>query len=332
MEYNYFDGFYDVFIDDLKKELSVIAPFGDFSFDKVNGLKEKTGYNVLFYSANVKEYNDYNFSEVKDIFTYSIKEEAGKVYFVAFKKDGSEETIPFDIISMPSKSYDEINAKIAELDKKIEENEIEIIKNQVYIENINKEIDNLNISNHFEEAKESFVASEGTEGKILYVEAYVPKDKENEVKSLLDNKKIAYIMEDPSRNDKVPVELKNNKYSGAYELITKLFQLPNYFEIDLTPMIAVFYPLFFAYCFGDSGYTDACGGSSFSESDQLRQAGGGSGRGADYGGCGPALYPGPTGGRGAEGQRYSASDQPGTGPTGQHSGRLYEPGAGGRQN
>ena len=62
--------------------------------------------------------------------------------------------------------------------------------------------------------------------------------------------------------------------------------------------------------FGDSGYTDACGGSSFSESDQLRQAGGGSGRGADYGGCGPALYPGPTGGRGAEGQRYSAFDQP----------------------
>ena len=240
--------------DVLKKELSVIAPFGNFSFDKVNGLKEKTGYNVIFYSASIKEYNDYNFSQVNDIFTYPIKEEAGKVYFVAFKKDGSEETIPFDIISMPSKSYDEINAKIAELDKKIEENEIEIIKNQVYIENINKEIDNLNISNHFEEAKESFVASEGTEGKILYVEAYVPKDKENEVKSLLDNKKIAYIMEDPSRDDKVPVELKNNKYSGAYELITKLFQLPNYFEIDLTPMIAVFYPLFFAYCFGDSGY------------------------------------------------------------------------------
>ena len=76
--------------DMLKKELSVIAPFGDFSFDKVNGLKEKTGYNILFYSANAKEYNDYNFSEVKDIFTYSIKEEAGKVYFVAFKKDGSE--------------------------------------------------------------------------------------------------------------------------------------------------------------------------------------------------------------------------------------------------
>ena len=238
----------------LRKELSIIAPFGNFSFDKVNKLKENTGYNIIFYSGAVKEYNDYDFSKVNDIFTYAVKEEAGKVYFVAFKKEGSEETIPFDVINMPSKSYDEINSEIAKLDKEIEVNDTEIIKNQVYIEAINKEIDNLNIQNNFEEAKESFIASEVTEGKILYVEAYVPKDKEAEVKTFLDNKKIAYILEDPTRDDKVPVELKNNKYSGAYELITKLFQLPNYFEIDLTPMIAVFYPLFFAYCFGDSGY------------------------------------------------------------------------------
>ena len=238
----------------LRKDLSVIAPFGSFSFDKVKDLKEKTDYNVIFYSGAVKEYNDFDFSKVNDIFTCSIKEEAGKVYFVAFKKEGSEETIPFDIINMPSKSYDEINSEIARLDKEIEVTETEIIKNQVYIEAINKEIENLNISNHFEEAKESFIPSEVTEGKILYVEAYVPKDKESEVKTFLDNNKIAYILEEPTKDDKVPVELKNNKYSGAYELITKLFQLPNYFEIDLTPMIAVFYPLFFAYCFGDSGY------------------------------------------------------------------------------
>jgi V/A-type H+-transporting ATPase subunit I len=30
--------------------------------------------------------------------------------------------------------------------------------------------------------------------------------------------------------------------------------LPNYYEIDLTPLVAVFYPIFFAYCLGDAGY------------------------------------------------------------------------------
>ena len=238
----------------LKKELSIIEPFGNFSFDKIKELQDKTEYNILFYSSSIKEFNDYDFASLKDIFAYPIKEESGKVYFIVFKKKNTEEALTFDIINMPSKSYDDINKELSKVDGKIENNDNEIIKSQVYIKVIDEEIDNLNIYNHFEEAKESFIASESTEGKILYVEAYIPKDKEVETKTFLDDKKIAYIMEEPSKDDDVPIELKNNKYSSAYELITKLFQLPNYFEIDLTPMIAVFYPLFFSFCFGDSGY------------------------------------------------------------------------------
>ena len=72
--------------DNLKKELSIIAPFGSFSFDKINNLKEKTSYDISFFNGPIKEYEAYNFG---DIFTYAVKEEAGKVYFVAFKKEGS---------------------------------------------------------------------------------------------------------------------------------------------------------------------------------------------------------------------------------------------------
>lgn len=240
--------------DVLKKELSIISPFGNFSFDKVRELQDKTDYNILFYSSTIREFNEYDFNSLKDIFAYPIKEESGRIYFVVFKKKDSEESLTFDTINMPSRSYEDINKELSKIDGEIEKNDDKIIKSQIYIKAINEEIENLNIYNHFEEAKESFIASESTEGKILYVEAYIPKDREVETKLFLDEKKIAYIMEEPSREDNVPVELKNNKYAGAYEIITKLFQLPNYFEIDLTPMIAVFYPLFFSFCFGDSGY------------------------------------------------------------------------------
>lgn len=240
--------------DILKKELSIISPFGNFSFDKVKELQEKTDYNILFYSSTIREFNEYDFNSLKDIFAYPIKEESGKVYFVVFKKKDTEENLTFDMVNMPSKSYEDINKELSKINGEIESSENEIIKSQTYIKAIDNEIENLNIYNHFEEAKESFIASESTEGKILYVEAYIPKDREVETKLFLDEKKIAYIMEEPSKDDNVPVELKNNKYAGAYEIITKLFQLPNYFEIDLTPMIAVFYPLFFSFCFGDSGY------------------------------------------------------------------------------
>ena len=240
--------------DILKKELSIISPFGNFSFDRVKELQEKTDYNILFYSSTIREFNEYDFNSLKDIFAYPIKEESGKVYFVVFKKKDTEENLTFDMVNMPSKSYEDINKELSKINGEIENSDNEIIKSQTYIKAIDDEIENLNIYNHFEEAKESFIASESTEGKILYVEAYIPKDREVETKLFLDEKKIAYIMEEPSKEDNVPVELKNNKYAGAYEIITKLFQLPNYFEIDLTPMIAVFYPLFFSFCFGDSGY------------------------------------------------------------------------------
>lgn len=237
-----------------KKELLVIEPFGDFSFEKIENLKSITGYGVEFYYAPVREYKEFDFSSYRDITVYEIKEEGGKVYFVSLKKDGSEESIPFDSIIMPNRNLGDVKRDISDLKNHIKENEIEIIKKHIYLEKIENAIKSFDLTSHFEEAKESFTASESTEGNILFVEAYVPIDKENVTKVFLNDNKIAYILKEPSKNDKVPVELKNNRYSTSYELITKLFQLPNYFELDLTPMIAIFYPIFFAYCFGDAGY------------------------------------------------------------------------------
>jgi V/A-type H+-transporting ATPase subunit I len=50
------------------------------------------------------------------------------------------------------------------------------------------------------------------------------------------------------------VLLKNPGYPKLFESITGIFQLPGYYEMDLTPFIAVFYPILFAYCLGDAGY------------------------------------------------------------------------------
>ena len=127
----------------LKKELSIISPFGNFSFDKIKELQEKTEYNILFYSSTIREFNDYDFSSLKDIFAYPIKEESGKVYFVVFKKKNTEENLTFDIVNMPSKSYDDIIKEISKIESEIENNDNEIIKSQVYINAIDKDIEKL---------------------------------------------------------------------------------------------------------------------------------------------------------------------------------------------
>lgn len=52
----------------------------------------------------------------------------------------------------------------------------------------------------------------------------------------------------------VPVLLKNNAYARLFEPITKLFSLPGYRELDLTPLFAPFFMMFFGFCMGDAGY------------------------------------------------------------------------------
>jgi V/A-type H+-transporting ATPase subunit I len=79
----------------------------------------------------------------------------------------------------------------------------------------------------------------------------------------LKKQEIAYSIEEPSSDSKVPVLLKNKRYSTLFEPITKIFELPNYYELDLTPLIAVFYPIMFAYCLGDAGYGLVFLGASF---------------------------------------------------------------------
>lgn len=52
----------------------------------------------------------------------------------------------------------------------------------------------------------------------------------------------------------MPIKLRNNAFSRLYEPITKMFSLPNYSELDPTPLFAPFFMLFFGLCFGDGGY------------------------------------------------------------------------------
>jgi V/A-type H+-transporting ATPase subunit I len=240
--------------DTLNKEINTISPFGDFSFDKVKALEKDTGYIVTFHVASAKEFSVYDFSKHEGITLCDIKEDKGKAYFAVFKKIDNEEVIPFDNVSFNKKSLSELRKELEEVDNSILSVESKILSFRSYIPLIDESMLAFNNDIHLEEAKESFEESDVTEGKVLLITAYVPKDKENTLRVFLNDNKIAYIMTDPSANDNIPVMLQSNRYSGAFQMITKLFQLPYYFELDLTPMIAFFYPIFFAFCFGDSGY------------------------------------------------------------------------------
>lgn len=69
------------------------------------------------------------------------------------------------------------------------------------------------------------------------------------------NQQEAYFeIADPTPEDNVPIQLNNKGFFRLFEPIMKLYMLPKYNELDLTPFFAPFFMLFFGLCLGDSGY------------------------------------------------------------------------------
>lgn len=59
---------------------------------------------------------------------------------------------------------------------------------------------------------------------------------------------------DPEPGEKVPIDLQNGPWTKNFEVLTRLYGLPNYWELDPTPFLAPFFFLFFGICLGDVIY------------------------------------------------------------------------------
>ncbi len=63
-----------------------------------------------------------------------------------------------------------------------------------------------------------------------------------------------YNVEEPSPEDNPPTFIDNKKPIKPFELLTKLYGLPNLREVDPTPLLTPFFAVFFGLCLTDAGY------------------------------------------------------------------------------
>lgn len=88
----------------------------------------------------------------------------------------------------------------------------------------------------------------------FYFDGYLPKDKENEVKTALDEFGCYYEFTAPEKGEVTPILLKQNKFSESFQSITDLYSTPSITDIDPTPFLAPFYFMFFGLMLSDAGY------------------------------------------------------------------------------
>ncbi|WP_242984113.1 V-type ATP synthase subunit I [Clostridium putrefaciens] len=157
--------------------------------------------------------------------------------------------------STPKILIDDYRAKVVELNKEEENIKLELKKLNYDFENLEEAYDYYNNIALRLKTSENFLRTEN----IVTIYGWNIVDTNEDLKDSISRA----IGEDYYLNfsevlkediEDVPIKLKNNKFSEAFESIVEMYSLPLYSEIDPTPILSVFYFIFFGMMLSDGGY------------------------------------------------------------------------------
>lgn len=233
----------------IEKEITAMEPWGDFKTESLKRLRD-AGYEVGFYICSDKVYDEEWETQYHAVVINHI---GSKVYFVTVTP--VTETVPLDVES----------AKIADrsLSEIIQEKE-KLDAERAETENAMKELAENSIPDlkaaqvrtsqlvDFDKVKLSADSLAGN--KLMLLEGWAPAENAQQLNDFLKSSEVYYEISDPVPGDNVPIQLNNKGFFKLFEPIMKLYMLPKYNELDLTPFFAPFFMLFFGLCLGDTGY------------------------------------------------------------------------------
>jgi V/A-type H+/Na+-transporting ATPase subunit I len=233
----------------LSKQIFELKPWGDFNPEIITKLNEYD-IRLRLFSCQTRNFNkkwqqDYN------LFIINIK--AGYNYFAIIEKDDEEIEINAEEFYLPEKNLSRVIKEQKEIETELEEIEQRLdeitIKHLPALKNYRNQL-----INKIEYDKALHNTINEFENNLKIVEVWCPAEKSELLEDEFEKQSIPYLKSEASKDEKVPVLLKNKKFNRDFELIGDLYSLPKYGEMDLTPFFAPFYALFFGFCLGDVGY------------------------------------------------------------------------------
>lgn len=92
--------------------------------------------------------------------------------------------------------------------------------------------------------------------ETFLLEGWFPAENTKELEMLLEGCTCVWQMTDPVPEDypRVPVKLKNNRFTGPLNMVTEMYSLPAYGSLDPNPYMAPFFILFYGIMMADMGY------------------------------------------------------------------------------
>ena len=89
----------------------------------------------------------------------------------------------------------------------------------------------------------------------VLLEGWVKKRNYSHLEKIISGFKASSLSKiEPAEDEDIPVEIENKNYVRPFEVITRLYGMPQHFEVDPTVFLAPFFALFFGLCLTDAGY------------------------------------------------------------------------------
>lgn len=226
---------------DSEDTLASVEPWGQFEKDKLDAL----GLEVRYYCCPAKKF-DASWAETMALEV--ILEKDGQIWFVTLGSGN----LPVKPLSAPSISLVKAQTAVADAQRELDIYKEELEARKAEIPSIEKEISDMESDLSLYLA--SLTGSEEAEGSISIYTGFAPAGENEKLAAEFDKMPIIWIAQEAEVEDNPPTKLKNGKFSSMFEVITGMYGLPVYGEFDPTPVLAVFFMLFFAMCMGDAGY------------------------------------------------------------------------------
>ena len=230
------------------KELENLEPWGNFDTETIKNLKQ-AGYNIDFFSIQKSAYNP----EWENTYNAILINEATRYYFITVTKlDNVAEEIGLEALKLPDVSYNDLSNLIISIKTKRDKKEEELKTLSADIPSLDAAI--ADIESKISLKNVVLNTNRVADDKLMSMQGWAPAENESNIVSYLQSKDAYYEVSDPTPEDDVPIKLNNSKFFKLFEPITKLYMLPKYNELDLTPYFAPFFMLFFGLSLGDIGY------------------------------------------------------------------------------
>lgn len=233
----------------LLTEQKALMNWGNFDAGILKEL-DQAGYKVRFYICSPKNYSE---QWEQDYNAFVISRDKNNVRFITVTSPDVEPSVKATACVLPDTSLSSVNDSLNAVNSGLADCSANL--SSFAAANLDKlEERRREIIEDIDLSKVRSSADSACDDKLMLLEGWAPAKSVDSIVKALEDEPCYFEVHDPTPEDDIPIQMTNNGFFSLFEPFTRLYMLPAYGELDLTPFFAPFFMLFFGLCLGDIGY------------------------------------------------------------------------------